>query len=191
MDITKFLSKLTSGQTFVILLVAVLLPAFTSFTVNYKSNQINKDILYTINSLRDNNINHLDYRGALFVITKTTNYTKNAILRDAMMIISQNNIDSEIRQEYIRNFLRDKVNNLWESDRNRLKMFSYSGLKLDACLVDVKPESISDAISLMIKMQHNNKKELRNDLINYLDNTFDQVIRDSDIVLLNVNVSSK
>ena len=191
MDITKFLSKITSSQTFVILILAIILPLISSFTMNYWSNTTGEEILketkktnVALTTLMNSNINHVDYRGALFIVEKTTNYSKNAILRALMTILVENHINDPVRQDVIKSSLKRKIRNLYESDVNRLNMFSYEGMRLNVCLQNIDPDNVSSTLGYMIENQCDNKTQLRRDLLNYLDLLFDQILRNSDKILL-------
>jgi len=159
--------------------------------MNYWSNATNEEILketkktnQALTTLMNSNINHVDYRGALFIVEKTTNYSKNAILRELMTILVENHIDNSVRQQFIKTSLQSKIRNLYESDINRLNMFSYEGMRLNACLQNINPDNVSATLSYMIEQQCDNKMQLRRDLINYLDLLFDQILRNSDKILL-------
>ncbi len=191
MNIEKFLSKLTSGQTLTIMLVAIILPSLSSFAFSYIETVDNKEMTYKVNenniilnTIISNDVNNLDYRASLFVMGKTTNASKNALLRELMIILSNNHIEDEERRHHIKTFLRNKTSNLYKSDVNKLKMFSYKGMSLSQCLNDINPVEVSEVLYMLIANGYDNKPQLRRDLINYLDVLFDDIDMKSDMILL-------
>jgi tRNA isopentenyl-2-thiomethyl-A-37 hydroxylase MiaE len=190
-------SKLSRWQTYTILLIItstlVLLPAYNITTTHMEKKVLSGNSNETIKLLREvninlellnktvtnNNLDNVTYEGALTLYEKTFHTSKCKITELVMYTIVNNHIDDTIRRKVIKTTYTTSIMNMYADDYIKLANFKYNGTRLNEPLDKINPRDLIDTLLTILFNEEATHEERRNDIMVYLDNTFDSYYQES------------
>lgn len=140
--ITKVLVPLTKNQTFVIVLLLMLVWS----VYEYK-----KELAQVI---KEREMGTVSKAGALFICEQTYASAKYRIAEEVSKIILQNNVGNPYKQVEIRDLLNHRIKYFYKMDYAGMTEFNYNGVQLSYLIKDVRTDLIVDNVCNTIFMYY-------------------------------------
>lgn len=193
-------AKLNRWQTFVLALLVVFTTIFiitTSFSKNQKLNKTldstiesNNKTVIALNELNSSidklqktldlqNRNNLAYDEACYIYKITFDKSKYKIIEMIMNTITRNHIDREDRQVVIGKTFTIFISNIYVDDYSKLSKFKYNEHYLSSSLDKIDTTILTNNILIILFDSTISHEQRRTDLIDYLNNQFNQYYQQS------------
>lgn len=212
-NLDKKISKLTSKQSFIVVIILILswfsysfyktslntkMQVENTMVVMNKLDSLNYNLLITNRNIQETNyniglmiqgkLNMLDYPHAMDIINKTFMTSRSKIIADVMFTFYKNHIDDPDREVVIRGRLTSNISNYYLTDFNDLGTFYYKGVALNESMKEIEPLDLSKKINdYMFKnaktMDHT---DIMLDVLSIINLEFDSYINKSQKYYLNV-----
>jgi hypothetical protein len=127
----------------------------------------------------NNNLNNVTYDGACILYEKTFNKSKYKIIELIMYTIANNHIDDIQRRKVIKTVFTTSILNMYEDDYQKLSLFKYNEKRLNEPMDKINPtELVKEVLNILFNDSYNHV-ERRDDIMNYLNNQFNQYYQQS------------